>query len=848
MPDFSDRPDALTQPDHNGYFVRPRINSLLTEALKKPVVVVCAGIGYGKTIAVSDLVRECGIPTVWIQLTEFDNVGPSFWTNYTRAIAQVNKPLAEECEELGFPDTEDKINQYVLQRDRALGSQRYIVVLDDFHLVKNATVMYFIERLIYNMLEDRTIILVCRELPHINLSGLLVRGMVANIDESKLSFTESELAQYLLHHGLSSETQHLNEIYQDTKGWAFSVNFLVRMLKNSPGYNTYVRDFMKQNIFQLMETEAWGAISEKLQRFLVRLSLLRRLSAELVSILAAGDEDLLAELSEQRVVYLRFDEYSGCYLIHYLFLEYLHSRQEILSDEEIYDTYKKAAEWYSQSGFNVDAFSYYEKIGEYETIVSIIRETPTQLLLGVAGHLKNVFDRAPEDIYSRVEFFACARVRILMLAGLWPEAVELLKYYEGKFGLLPAGDEYRERSLGSLYCIWGVLRQLMCTADDVYDFDLYFEKMSKCPMVFPAGQRRDGYPLGPWLNRAGVSRQGAPQEYNEAVTRSAGYISKGPGNWLECQDELGQGELLFYQGETTAARRLITGALGHAERDRQYVAAHLARFYLMRIAVCQGDYEKAETALKDMEAQLEEDEYYNRFSTYDIALGWYYYILRQPDRIPGWLKGKFTPFTPTNLLDNFGNQMKARYYYLAKNYDVLLSYIEDMKQRVSTLYGRVEMLAIEACARYQLKDKVRAFAALQEAYETALPNDIITPFVEMGKDMRTLTIVTMRDPECKIPVQWQKNVNQKASIYARHQTLLISEYKKANDLDTEVTLSHREMEVLHDLNVGFSRSEIAANEGLSINTVRLVIDTIYEKLKARNVADLIRIAHEKKLL
>ena len=51
-----------------------------------------------------------------------------------------------------------------------------------------------------------------------------------------------------------------------------------------------------------------------------------------------------------------------------------------------------------------------------------------------------------------------------------------------------------------------------------------------------------------------------------------------------------------------------------------------------------------------------------------------------------------------------------------------------------------------------------------------------------------------------------------------------------------------------DLSHGLSRSEIAANRDLSINTVKMAINTIYSKLGARNLADLIRIAVERKII
>jgi LuxR family maltose regulon positive regulatory protein len=245
---------------------------------------------------------------------------------------------------------------------------------------------------------------------------------------------------------------------------------------------------------------------------------------------------------------------------------------------------------------------------------------------------------------------------------------------------------------------------------------------------------------------------------------------------------------------------------------------------------------------------LDEKKYASRFITYDIASGWYYYILRYPKMIPDWLKGDFSPYAHAFFTENFGNQLKARYHYMTKNFPPLMSYISDMKMRESPLYGRIEMLAIESCVCYQSGDKPGAFTVLREAYADAAPNGIVMPFIELGKDMRTLTSAVMRDVDSAIPEQWAKTINQKAAIYAKHQALVISEYRAEHEEDSLVALSNRETKVLRDLYNGLSRTEIAINQELSINTVKMIINSIFEKLCANNIVDAIRITAERKLV
>jgi len=63
-----------------------------------------------------------------------------------------------------------------------------------------------------------------------------------------------------------------------------------------------------------------------------------------------------------------------------------------------------------------------------------------------------------------------------------------------------------------------------------------------------------------------------------------------------------------------------------------------------------------------------------------------------------------------------------------------------------------------------------------------------------------------------------------------------------------ITLSPRETDILHDLSHGLTRVEIAAGRDLSVNTVKMVINNIYSKLGAENLADLIRIAVKQKMI
>ena len=834
-------------------FERPRINQLFSEAVKYPVVMVAAGAGYGKTSAVKDFIQRHQIATAWVQLSERDNVGARFWENYSNSMEHISAPFSRAINTLGFPDTGDKINQFFSLLYDTMAAKRYFIVLDDFHLIKDQAVLRFVEHGVRVVLPGTTLIFISRSVHTVNMAGLVSKGQLFSINQSDLEFTEDELFQYFLRQGISVPPDTLRDIMHDTGGWAFAINLIARSYLKAPGYSGYARDAMMTNIFSLIESEIWSGISEKLRLFLIRLSLISHLSLDLVNLLSGGDNELIAELEKQNA-YVHRDIYINAYLIHHLFLEFLGRRQGMLPDPLKNETYAIAGDWCGKNGFKMDALGYYEKTGDWQAIVAISFKLPTQIPIDIARYAADIFSRIPPEVFDQVDYLALLHVRVIISLGQWDSAFELMKYYEARYSSLPDDNDFRNHTLGGLYYAWGILRTLICTTDGCYNFDVYYAKQDECLTRSPLSLGiLEAHPLGPWMSLVGSSRKGAPQEFNETLARAESHVSHCLNGALAGAGELSRGELLFYQGDICSAESQILRALEQARERRadgrwQYEIVHRALFYILRIAAFQGDLQKAQRALKEMETQLDKYEYPNCYITYDIALACYYCILGMPERIPGWLKDNFEPYGHAYFIENFGNQAKARYFFMTADYPPLLAYIHELKQRESILFGRIEMLAMEACVQYKLKNNAEAFASLRQAWEESQPNRIIMPFIELGKGMRTLATAALRERNCSINKDWLKNISNLSASCAKRRSHFIAEYRQSGNKSGGISLSARETDILGDLSHGLSRAEIAASRSLSINTVKMVIHNIYGKLGASNLADLIRIAAGKKMI
>jgi len=152
-----------------------------------------------------------------------------------------------------------------------------------------------------------------------------------------------------------------------------------------------IKPEIESEILKWVETEIWGAFSEQLKRFFVRLSLIEHRSQELFDTLIGESTDLRYEF-EHYSSYITYNKYISAYVIQPLFLEYLKMKQGQLSEDEKRETYRAAACWCEQNDFLVDALVYYEKIGDQKS-GSLVTERLERRILNTSKELSGHLDR-----------------------------------------------------------------------------------------------------------------------------------------------------------------------------------------------------------------------------------------------------------------------------------------------------------------------------------------------------------------------------------------------------------------------------------------------------------------------
>ncbi|MDR0433780.1 MAG: hypothetical protein LBH21_01795, partial [Gracilibacteraceae bacterium] len=718
--------NSMILPENRYYLERPRINNLLAKAVQHPYVTVVAGTGYGKTQAVHSFLLAHDATTAWIQLSERDNLNTRFWENFAHTMSLFNKRLATRMFEFGFPDTDIQYAEVLAIPENELSpNEKYVLVFDDFHLLHDPSVLRFMRRILKTPFSNITLVMISRSEPDLSAIPLLVgKGLLFTITEEELRFTEEETAQYFQLLGFSLSSQSMANIFNDTAGWAFALSLVGLSLQKAPAREQIARTAMKLNIFKLIESEVFLVISEELRRFLIKLSLIDHLSTTLVSTLA-GDEALVGEIKKVSS-FIRYDIYLDAYLIHHLFLDFLRQRQGVLTEEEKRDTYLKAARWCSENDCTMDAVSYYEKAGEYEAIIRIVRSFPLQVPRTQAQFVLDIYDNGPKERLESSVSYHIQHSRLLMSLGRYEETVVELNARIEKYSALPSSD-FNNQVLCGAYEALAFTSYLSIPRTDHCDFDKLLEKAAYYYRLSPYEESDavTSININAWASQVGVTRPGAMEEYIETLTRAVPFVATVLNGCMYGLDDLARGELLFYKNELKPARKCILQALAKAEEGNQYEVRNRAIFYLMRIGTAQGNYDEIQSAFLKLEEQLTMTAYSSRFVTYDIITSWYYSLFNR-QFTARWLKEALDNKEAISAFNaDFANMIKAQLDYLDKRYHDLLVFLENACTPYTVLFGQLKIKILTAACHYQLKDRKAALAALQDAYELARSNNLV---------------------------------------------------------------------------------------------------------------------------
>ena len=842
------------------YLPRPRLDEIFDQATRFAAVYVVAGTGYGKTQAVRHYVEQQQDALVrWMQLTESDNVASRYWESFIHTFSVDNPVLAAKLRELGFPETLARFKQFSeIIRSAEHRSRKVFLVLDDFHLIHSKETHNFVERLAHLEVYSTCMIIISQNEPAASIVCSLSKGTVSVIREDELRFTVEEATEFFRQHAISLPAQDISHLIDATKGWVLAINMFSLIFKRIPNNFKHALDMVLQNIFKLLEAEAWNDLSENMQKTMVKLSLLSNLPV--LPLQELSDDATFWENALGLTSFMWFDSFTNNLKIHPLYLDFLQGKHHILSHEEQVETYRQAAQWCSEHDFHMDAMHYYAKSYQFDRMVQTLLSFPFKLPRDISEYfldiLKDLNADKGEQSDLNILFLKNYFVPLLLVgAGKYEEAQEqsfaVIREWEH------VGTPLSRLFLYAIYSALTYIELYVCTVTHEYNGPLYLKKSveyyqnAALPPARASGAflnadiRSFACLVGEDADLAAIDR------FFESVRQTEIYIKKTPHSVYAGYEDLLSCEYAFFKNQPELARNHAHHAILEAREKKQYSIVALAENYLLRIAMQEGDVPLVKKLLEQLRSHLDNPNFWNRQLYYDLYTGAFYAYLKLLDLIPSWLILNEKEAASEIRIPARELYVNALYYIASKKYQQALTVLSNSYPREPHerfLFGELRLSLLTAVARIQTGDTAGAMAEFERAYELSFHGVFELFFIELGKELHPLIISALKQTDCKIPDEWLKTIDRKASIYAKKIAVVANALRGKAHGGEPVVLSEREREVLIDLYHGLSRDEIAANRYLSINTVKKILQSLYIKLGAHNNVDAVRIGLEKKLI
>ena len=849
---------------HQLFLERPRIHWLLAKALEGYVVVISAGEGYGKTYAVSSFLRRRSETTIWAPFSELDNHPWRFWESYANAMGLCKMQAGKAIRKIGFPETAEQFDRWleINRREFSLPG-KYVVVRDDFHRVRSQTVLNFMEQALSFPIPNHTLILISRSEPPLNLVPALSKGRLFRIDAPELLFTRDEIADYFRMRRINVSGREITAIHRDTEGWPLAIDLLATELQKSG--DRYTRPILEKGTFGILENDLFVAVSQELQRYLVKLSLFEQWPMELLKRTAATlpekyrDSPELAAEMEKLSALIRYDYYLHGYRIHQVFLDYLRKKQKDISEEEIREVCGIAAQWYLENDLRMDAAINFERAKDYAGLANIADSFPRLIPRSAAPLLLEIIERLIQNnsgddgaeesdgnyIYLRYIVWG----RLLMVLSRIDEAVSVFKESIRRFEALPPSPA-SSRVLGEAWDYMGIITLARQRFSGTEAYIHCFEQAGRY-------YRRHPWPVSVSMSvcilASYVAQIGYPAPAGEFERQIESFVAgmhraaNSLNGYFFGLDDLVRTELAYFQGDLDAAEKFTRRAIIKARYENQYEIEHRALFFLLRIKLHRSAPENLFEAWKQADALLDVEVYNIRYLVSDIIRGWMYTHLGEPAKTPSWLKDRFEAGELYSVFRNFEVLIKAKYLFAEGRFADAASFLslkEHKEWLGSFLLGRLEMNCLEAAARCRMGEKAEAAAILEASYRAAAPNSLVMPFIELGYEMRPLAAAALNGHG--IPRPWLEDIRRRASAYGKSLSAAAECFRSGREVSpgsgAKVYLTRHERAVLDGLSRGQTRKEIAAVTDQPLSAVKSAISSICEKLGAVNRADAVRIA------
>ncbi|HYF63613.1 MAG TPA: AAA family ATPase, partial [Herpetosiphonaceae bacterium] len=354
-------------PPRPGSVPRPRLSQRLDAGLDGRLTLVSAPAGFGKTTLLSAWLAGSARPVAWLALDPGDN-DPTRFLSYLVAAVRTVAPAAGAAALAALQSPQPPPAEAILTgllNEIAAGSERLILVLDDYHVLDARAVDAALTFLLDHLPPQLHVVIATREDPPLPLARLRARGQLTELRVADVRFTQAEAAEFLNRvMGLSLAAEDIAALEARTEGWIAGLQLAALSLQGHRDAAGMIRSFSGSHHFVLdyLLEEVLHRQSERVQAFLLRTAILDRMCGPLCDAIlrdpATDGQATLESIEQANLFIIPLDSERRWYRYHHLFGDLLRQRLRQRDAPDIPELHRRASAWFEANGLEIEAFQH----------------------------------------------------------------------------------------------------------------------------------------------------------------------------------------------------------------------------------------------------------------------------------------------------------------------------------------------------------------------------------------------------------------------------------------------------------------------------------------------------------
>jgi len=885
---------------------RPSLIKRLNAGMDRKLTLISAPAGFGKTTLVSQWVDQISmVPTnesqienrcAWLSLDEGDNDLVRFLAYFIAAIKkndEIEPPFGDAVLSMlqspQLPPVEGILINLI--NEIAALPSRMVFILDDYHLIEDQLIHDALTFLLEHLPPTLHLVIATREDPHLSLARLRTRGQLTELRASDLRFSISESTEFFNQViGLRLSIDEISALETRTEGWIAGLQLAAISMQESDDATNFIKSFTGGHrlVLDYLIEEVLNNQSEAVLDFLIRTSILDRMTGVLCDVLTGQDNGqlILENLDQVNLFIVPLDNERCWYRYHHIFSDLLRQRLRHKQPDLLPILYRRASEWYEQSGFTNEAIEYALRADDFERAAHLLEEQVDALWRnGEHSKLKRWLAKFPNELLFSRPLLCVFHSWYHFASGNQDAAERGLKAAEEALeASIDIATETSPLERDSLLSdinrtnLQGKVSAIRAFMDsyrgDVSGMILHARQALEylpekdLPMrIFAAIALGDAHTIKGDMTAAykarleaiEISRSNA-SPYFQIVTnlklvatlKSLGQLHR---TVEVCQQvfQLAEtsglsqvelvGLLLAEWGEVLAELNDLDGAIHRAQRgvevtERGEDLAVLGRSYrcLMRVLFSRGDATGAEKVVQKMETIARETDVPLKYMNHVAAWQTRFWLARNElEAASQWAKQErldidreLNPLHELGFLSLVEFTALARVLIAQEQSDEatrLLSRLLEAVEGSEHTSGMIEILMLQGLAFQASGDTDQAISSLERALTLAEPRGFLRIFIDEGSPMAQLLYETLSREIC---CEYVRRIL--AAFPDAVPENAIESQSPSSEYDWVEPLSERELEVLQLIAEGLTNQEISNRLYLSPNTVKVHNRTIFKKL------------------